>query len=369
MPPEQPRQRSTEGAGSSMSARRVDLPLLATTVVGSYPQPDWLIDRSQLVKVPRVGVPEAWRVDRADLESAQDAATIVAVHEQERAGVHVVTDGEARRESYSNHFANALTGLDREPGTVEVLNGGARVSVQVPSFGSEIRRSAPVELANARFLMAHATHVTKVTLPGPFTMSQQAVSPFYADDEALAMAFAAVVNEEILELFAAGVDIVQLDEPWMQRFPERARSFGLRALARALDGVTGPVALHMCFGYAAAVSGDKPSRYGFLEELEDSGVDHISIEAAQPRLDLSSLAGVLPSKKLVVGVLDLGDPEVEPVDVIVERIERAMEVVGPERLMIGPDCGMKFLAPATAFGKLEAMVRAADVVRARLVAA
>lgn len=350
-----------------MSPSVAELPLLATTVVGSYPQPDWLIDRSQLVKVPRVGVPGAWRVGDADLEAAQDAATIVAVHEQERAGVHIVTDGEARRESYSNHFANALTGLDPEPGAVEVVNGGARVSVPVPSFGSEVRRSEPVEVANARFLIAHAKHVTKVTLPGPFTMSQQAVSSYYADDEALAMAFAAAVNEEIRELFAVGVDIVQLDEPWMQRFPERARRFGLRALARALDGVTGPVALHMCFGYAASVSGDKPSRYGFLEELEDANVDQISIEAAQPRLDLSSLASILPSKKLVVGVLDLADAEVEPLDRIVERIERAMEVVPPERLVIGPDCGMKFLPPATAFGKLETMVRAADVVRGRLV--
>jgi 5-methyltetrahydropteroyltriglutamate--homocysteine methyltransferase len=342
------------------------LPLLPTTVVGSYPQPAWLIDRTQLVKVPRVRVPDAWRVGADHLAQAQDDATVVAIHEQERAGVHIVTDGEMRRESYSNHFVAGLTGMDDEPGIVEVLNGGRRVEVPVPSFGGEIRRRAPVEVDAARFLAQHATRVKKVTLPGPFTMAMQAVSPYYEDDEALAMAFAAVVNEEIRDLFAAGADLVQLDEPWMQRFPDQARAFGVRVLRRALEGIDGPVALHMCFGYAAAVTGDKPSRYAFLEELEDAPVHHVSIEAAQPRLDLASLAGVLPSKKLVVGVLDLADPQVEPRDVIVERIERAMEVVSPERLIVGPDCGMKFLDPGVAFGKLQTMAEAAGIVRERL---
>jgi 5-methyltetrahydropteroyltriglutamate--homocysteine methyltransferase len=345
-----------------------DLPLLPTTVVGSYPQPAWLIDRSRLVKVPRVRMPEAWRIPQEDLHEAQHAATIVAIHEQERAGVHIVTDGEARRESYSNHFANAITGIDDEPGIVKVMNGDVLMEIPVPSFTAEVERRTPVEVDNARFLIDHAANVTKVTVPGPFTMAQQAVSSFYPDTEALAMALAAVVNEEIRDLFAAGVDIVQLDEPWMQRFPDDARRFGLRALGRALDDVSGPVALHMCFGYAAAVSRDKPSRYSFLEELEDSAVDHISIEAAQPRLDLSSLEGILPSKRLVVGVVDLADPEVEPVDTIVDRIERAVEVVGPERLMVGPDCGMKFVPPDVAFGKLQAMAQAADIVRGRLTA-
>lgn len=342
------------------------LPLLATTVVGSYPQPGWLIDRAGLTKVPRVRVPDAWRIPPADLAAAQDAATIVAIHEQERAGVDIVTDGEVRRESYSNAFVNALTGIADEPGIVEVLNGDARVQVPVPSFVAPARRREAIEVDHARFLVEHATRVTKVTLPGPFTMAQQAVSTFHADKEALALELADAVNEEIRDLFAAGVDIVQLDEPWMQRFPDDARRFGIGVLARALRDAGGPVGLHMCFGYAAAVSGDKPSRYAFLEELEDSALDHVSIEAAQPRLDLGSLAGILPSKRLVVGVIDLADPAVEPVETVVARIERVLEVVEPERLLVGPDCGMKFVAPATAFGKLQAMVDAAAVVRGRL---
>jgi 5-methyltetrahydropteroyltriglutamate--homocysteine methyltransferase len=343
-----------------------DLAILPTTVVGSYPQPSWLIDASGLVKVPRVRTPDAWRLTGEALRDAQDAATIVAIHEQERAGVDIITDGEIRRESYSNAFANALTGVAEEDDVVTVTNGGARVDVAVPSFVGPIERPRPVEVDHGRFLLEHATRVTKVTLPGPFTMAQQAVSPFYRDTEQLALALAAVVNEEVRDLFAAGVDVVQLDEPWLQRFPEDARRFGVRVLDRALRDVDGPVALHMCFGYAAAVSGDKPARYAFLEELDDTPVDHISIEAAQPRLDLATLDRVLPSKRLVVGVVDLADPTVESPAAIAQRIERILEVVPPQRLIVGPDCGMKFLPPAVAFGKLQAMVDGAAIVRERL---
>ncbi len=346
--------------------RLEDLALLPTTVVGSYPQPDWLIDRSALLKVPRVRVPDAWRIGAADLSQAQNDATIVAIHEQERAGVDIITDGELRRESYSNNFANALTGIDRKPGIVETFNGGKRVQVPVPSFGSEVRRHTPVEV-DKRPLPAHP-HLTRHEddAPGPFTMAQQAVSSHYPDREELAMALADAVNEELRDLFAEGVEIVQLDEPWMQRFPDDARSFGLRVLHRALDGIDGTVALHMCFGYAAAVTGDKPKTYSFLEELEDSGVAQISIEAAQPGLDLSSLAAILPSKRLIVGVVDLADPAPDPVETIVERIEQVLEVLPPERLLIGPDCGMKFLSPGLAFAKLSNMVQAAAIVRAQI---
>jgi len=340
--------------------------LLPTAVVGSYPQPDWLIDRSRLAKVPRVRVPDAWRIGPDRLAEAQDDATIVAIHEQERAGVDIVTDGEIRRESYSNHFSTALSGIGVEPGIVEVFNAGARVEVPVPSFSGEVCRHSAVEVDNARFLLAHTSRVTKMTLPGPFTMAKQAVSPFYPDSEALAMALADAVNAEIRDLFAAGIDVVQLDEPWMQRFPEDARRFGVRVVDRVLAGITGTVALHMCFGYAAVVRGEKPSSYQFLDELADTAVDHISIEAAQPHLELSSLATIARSKRLMVGVLDLGDPSVESPAVIAERIERILEVVPPERLIVGPDCGMKFLPRELAYGKLSAMVEAAALVRDRL---
>lgn len=341
------------------------LGLLPTSVVGSYPQPDWLINRNGLEKVPRVRVPDVWRIEPGLLDSAQRDATVVAIQAQVRAGVDIVTDGEIRRESYSNHFSNALSGIDSRPGIVEVTVDGERREVSVPSFTGEVRRVAPVEVDNARFLKSQTDRVAKMTLPGPFTMSQQAMTSYYADAEELAMALADAVNAEIKDLHAAGVDLVQLDEPWMERFPEPARRYGVKAVNRALEGVQGPVALHICFGYAAAV-GDKPSRYHYLGELEDTDLDHILIETAQPRLEMSSLAGILTTKKVSIGVLDLADPAIESPEAVAERIERALEVIGPERLMIGPDCGMKFLDADTAYGKLAAMVQGAELVRRRL---
>jgi len=343
----------------------LSLGLLPTTVVGSHPQPDWLIDRDRLETVPRVRIPEVWRVPPELLHEAQDDATVLAIGELERSGVDIVSDGEIRRESYSNHFSNALGGIDAQPGIVRIaVDGGVR-EIAVPCFSGPVTRRGPVEVSNAQFLVAHTDRITKMTLPGPFTMSRQAVSTHYEDRRDLALALADAVNEEIRDLFATGVDIVQLDEPWMERFPDEARRYGVEALMRALRGVDGTTALHMCFGYAAAVR-SKPSRYHFLAELEDTPLHHISIEAAQPQLELASLAGVLPSKRLVVGVLDLADPRIEAPRTVAERIERALEVVAPERLMVGPDCGMKFLPRACALDKLSAMVEGAAIVRRRL---
>lgn len=344
---------------------RRNLGLLPTTVVGSYPQPDLLIDRSALEKVPRVRQTNVWKVPPQDLVAAQDDATVAAIRDQERAGMTVVTDGEIRRESYSNHFANALAGIAERTGTVTITNDGHSLDVQVPDFSSEVRRLGPVEVENARFLMAHTDRVTKMTLPGPFTMAQQAVSSFYRSKRELALALADAVRDEILDLFAVGIDIVQLDEPWMQRFPEDARSYGVEVINRALDGVSGTVALHICFGYAATVS-TKPSHYTFLGELEETTLDHISIEAAQPRLDLRSLAGILPSKRLAVGVLDLSDPAVESPETVAERITRLLEVIPVDRLMLAPDCGMKFLPRETALGKLAALASGTEIVRRRV---
>jgi 5-methyltetrahydropteroyltriglutamate--homocysteine methyltransferase len=342
-----------------------DFGLLPTTVVGSYPQPDALIDRGALEKVPRVRLPNVWKVPREQLAAAQDDATIAAIRDQEQAGVDIVSDGEMRRESYSNHFSNALAGIDEQVGTVTISNDGHSFGVEVPDFSSAVRRLAPVEVENARFLNAHTDRVTKMTLPGPFTMAQQAVTSFYPSRRELALALADAVRAEIVDLFAAGIDIVQIDEPWMQRFPEDARSYGVEVVNRALDGVDGTVALHICFGYAATVSA-KPSRYDFLAELEDTPLDHISIEGAQPQLDLSSLAGILPSKRLAVGVIDLSNPQVESPETVADRITRLLEVIPAERLMLAPDCGMKFLPRNTALGKLTALARGAEIARARL---
>jgi 5-methyltetrahydropteroyltriglutamate--homocysteine methyltransferase len=339
--------------------------LLPTMVVGSYPQPDWLIDREKLSTfVPRTRVPELWRIPERWLEQAQDDATIVAIRDMERAGVDIISDGEIRRESYSNKFSNALAGLDRErEGKLTLANAGRTVNVPVPLFSGPVRRLAPVEVRDVAFLRAHTDRRIKITLPGPFTMSEQSETSYHRDREALAMELATAVNEEVKDLFAAGADIVQLDEPWMQRFPERAKQYGVKVVNRALEGISGVTAIHICFGYAAVVP-QKPSTYSFLTELEDSIVSQVSIEAAQPRLDLAVLRD-LPTKVMVVGVIDLGDRSIETPEVVAARIDATLKHVGAERLAIAPDCGMKYLPREVAFGKLKAMVEGARIVRAR----
>jgi len=338
--------------------------LLPTTVVGSYPQPDWLIDRQNLAKrtPPRVRAREVWRIPEPWLEQAQDDATIVAIHEMESAGVDIITDGEMRRESYSNRLANALGGVDRErPGSAISRSGRTDV---VPLVSGPIRRLAPVEVRDLAFLRAHTTRKVKIPLPGPFTMTQQAENAWYPDQESLAMAYAEAVNEEIKDLFAAGADVVQIDEPYLQARPELARSYGLNALNRALAGVGGTTAVHLCFGYAYIMK-DKPTGYSFLPELENCLAGQVSIEAAQPKLDLSILRE-LPSKTIILGVLDLNDPAVESAATVAGRIREALEFVAPERLVVAPDCGMKYIARDVAQAKLSAMVEGAQIVRAEL---
>jgi len=337
--------------------------LLPTTVVGSYPQPGWLIDRAKLgSKVPRVRAPEIWRVEGSLLEEAQDDATLLAIRDMERAGIDIITDGEMRRESYSNRFATALEGVDIEnPGTT-VNRSGAR-SV-VPRIAGPIRRIRPVEVRDVLFLKKNTTKKIKITLPGPFTMAQQAQDDHYRDEEALALAFAAAVNEEMRDLKAAGADVIQLDEPWLQARPERAMRYGVKAINRALQGIPGTTVVHLCFGYAAAVS-DKPSGYSFLPQLADSSASQISIEAAQPRLDLGVLKE-LGRKTVMLGVIDLGNPEVETPEVVARRIRAGLEHLPAERLVLAPDCGMKYLPRDTAFGKLDALVQGAALVRRSL---
>ena len=338
---------------------------LLTSVVGSYPQPDWLIDRALLTKMmaPRVRVAQVWRVAPEGLEEAQDEATLAAIREQERAGIDIITDGEIRRESYSNRFANALDGIDDKRVGEIVGRTGARVPV--PIVSGPIKRRGPVEVRDVKFLRAHTDKIVKMTLPGPFTMAQQAVDEHYRDVRSLALAYAEAVNEEVHDLFAAGADVVQLDEPWLQARAEGARRYGLEAVNRALKGVRGTTALHLCFGYAALVK-DKPSSgYSFLSELENSSVDQISIEAAQPKLDLGILRA-LRTKVVHIGVIDLNDRNVETPHQVATRIRAALEVVPAERLIVTPDCGMKYLPHGVAFGKLQALVAGAELVRAEL---
>jgi 5-methyltetrahydropteroyltriglutamate--homocysteine methyltransferase len=342
-----------------MSAQR-----LTTTVVGSYPQPDWLVDRELLAKgVPRVRLQEMWRIPEPFLEQAQDDATIVAIREMERAGIDIVTDGEIRRESYSNRFATALDGIDlANPGRVRDRNG--RESV-VPRVVGRISRKHAVEVRDMEFLRRHTDRLAKITLPGPFTLALQAQNEFYRDAEELAMDFAVAVNAEALALQAAGADVIQLDEPWLRNDPDAARRYAVPAINRALAGITVPTALHLCFGYAAVVRHQKPTGYSFLPQLVETAAGQISIEAAQPRLDLGVLAE-LSGKVIVLGVIDLGDPAIETVAQVEARIRAGLRHVTPERLIPAPDCGMKYLSRNTAFGKLQALAEAARNVRASL---
>ncbi len=338
--------------------------LLPTTVVGSYVQPDWLVDRKNLESrlPPRVRARELWKIPQEHLEEAQDAATLAAIRDMERAGVDIITDGEIRRESYSNRFATALSGIDTDKhGTALDRTGHPN---PVPRIAGPIRREEPIELRDVQFLVENTTHQTKITLPGPFTMIQQAQNDYYASKEEAAMDYADAVNAEIRDLFQAGVDVVQLDEPYMQARSEEAKKYAVRAINRALDGISGKTVVHLCFGYAHIVH-ERPSGYSFLPELDAVHADVISIEAAQPELDLAILEQ-LPSKTIMLGVISLGDPQVETPEVVAGRIRRALEVLPPERLWIAPDCGMKYLAREAAFGKLQAMVRGAEIVRREL---
>jgi 5-methyltetrahydropteroyltriglutamate--homocysteine methyltransferase len=332
-------------------------------VVGSYPQPDWLVDRAMLSKsVPRTRMHEMWRLPAEHLEQAQDDATIVAIRDMERAGIDIVTDGEIRRESYSNRFATALEGVDAEhPAMITARTGNTKTAV--PRVVGKIKRTVPVELRDMQFLRQNTDHAAKITLPGPFTMSQQAQNEFYKDDEELAMAFAEAVNAEAHDLQEAGADVIQLDEPWVRNNPELAKRYAVKAINRALEGITVPTVVHLCFGYAAVVPGSsKPAGYSFLAELDDTVADQISIEAAQPKLDLGVLRD-LSSKKIMLGVLDLGNPEIETAAVVADRIRNGLKHVPAERLVVAPDCGMKYMPRHVAFGKLTAMSEAAAMVR------
>ena len=341
--------------------------LFPTTLVGSYPQPDWLIDRTRLAGrfPPRVRARELWRVTEPYLSEAQDDATILAIRAQEDAGLDIITDGEIRRESYSNRFATALEGIDIDnPGSALDRSGHPN---PVPRIVGRIKRRRPIEVEDLKFLKRHTKRQVKITVPGPFTMSQQAQNEFYSSSEDAAMDYAVAVNEEIKDLFAAGADVVQVDEPYMQARPQKAEEYGLRALNRALDGTSGTTAVHICFGYAAIIH-ERPSGYSFLSQLSGCTCNQVSIETAQSNLDCSILAD-LEDKKIMLGVLDLSNSQIETPEQVVARIRRALVFVEPQNIIVAPDCGMKYLPRDVAFGKLQAMVRGADIMRQEISAA
>lgn len=338
--------------------------LIPTTLVGSYPQPSWLVDKDKLLGSgpPRVRMRDVWRVPEASLEEAQDDATIAALHDQEQAGIDIVSDGEIRRESYFNRFANALDGLDLDtPGIVPSRSGRP---TQVPRVVGPIRRSQPVQVRDVAFLRAQTDKPIKITIPGAFTMAKLALDEHYGDQEALIMAYADALNEEVRELKSAGADVVQIDEPYMQANPIEADRFGVAAIDRALDGIDGPTVVHLCFGYAYVTS-EKPEGYSFLPQLDACRADAISIEAAQPGLDPAILEK-LPSKKILYGVIDLGTEDVETAETVAGRLRGALGHISADRLIAAPDCGMKYLPRAVAFGKLKALADGAAIVRNEL---
>ncbi len=337
--------------------------LLPTTVVGSYPQPDWLVDRQLLSKgVARVRL-DLWRVAEPWLEQAQDDATLLAIRDMERAGIDIITDGEVRRESYSNRFATALEGIaSGRPGEVVSKAG---LATAVPRVVGPIRRTHAVETRDMEFLRRNTERVAKITLPGPFTMSRQAVNEYYKDDDEMVMDFAAAVNAEARDLEKAGADVIQLDEPWLRQDPPAAKRIAVKAIDRALEGLKATTVIHLCFGYAAVVKGEKPVGYSFLGELGACKADQISIEAAQPKLDLGVLGDLAP-KKIMLGVIDLATPEAETPAIVADRIRAALKFLNPDRLVPAPDCGMKYLSRELAFAKLKALADGAAMVRAEL---
>jgi 5-methyltetrahydropteroyltriglutamate--homocysteine methyltransferase len=340
---------------------RLDLPLFPSTIVGSYPQPDWLIDRDKLSKQfpPRTRARELWRIDEPLLNAAQNDATRLAILDQERAGLDIVSDGEIRRESYSNHFATALDGVDLDnPGQALDRSGEP---VFVPRIVGPISRKHAVGIEDLKFLRANTDRMVKFTVPGPFTMSQQAQNDYYSSNRDAALAYADAVNEEIRDLFAAGADVVQLDEPYMQARPDQAREYGVEALNRALDGVDGTTCVHICFGYAALIH-DRPEGYSFLPELAKTSCNHVSIETGQSGLDCKVLE-TLEDKRILLGVLDLSTEEIESVDTLKDRVRRALEYVPAESILLAPDCGMKYLSRDAAFGKLKNMAEAGRQLR------
>jgi 5-methyltetrahydropteroyltriglutamate--homocysteine methyltransferase len=339
--------------------------LLPTTVVGSYPQPDWLADREMLKAniVPRVRLRQMWRVPEPFLEEAQDDATVLAIRDMERAGIDIITDGEMRRESYSNRFATALDGVDiDQPAMIKNQSG---IEIPIPRVVGKIQRRHAVEVRDVEFLRRNTDRTIKITLPGPFTMAQQAKNEFYRDNEEMVMDFAAAVNEEAHDLAAAGADVLQLDEPWLRNDPEAAKRYAVKAINRALQGLKVPTVVHLCFGYAAVVHKQKPTGYSFLPQLADSTADQISIEAAQPKLDLGVL-DELSGKKIILGVINLGDLSVETPEQVAERIRLGLKHLPAERLIPAPDCGMKYLPREVAFGKLKALSAGAAIVRKEL---
>ncbi len=337
--------------------------LFPTTLVGSYPQPEWLIDRAKLASrlPPRVRAKELWRIPEAYLDEAQRDATLLAIRAQEEAGLDIITDGEIRRESYSNRFATALDGVDIDNHGVAMDRTGH--PNPVPRIVGPIRRNRPVEVEDVKFLRANTKRLIKMTVPGPFTMTQQAQNDYYADEESAALAYAEAVNAEIKDLFAAGADIIQIDEPYMQARPDKARQYGLTALNRALDSITGTTVVHICFGYAAMVGHSKPAGYSFLPELHDCTCNQVSIETAQPKLDCAVLTK-LGNKKILLGVIDLDDLTVETPEMVAARIRRALPYARAENIIVAPDCGMKYLPREVAFGKMQAMVEGAKLMRA-----
>ena len=339
--------------------------LLPTTVVGSYPQPDWLVDHTLLKAqtVPRVRVREIWRVADPFLDEAQDDATLIAIRDMERAGIDIITDGEMRRESYSNRFATALEGIDSDNPAMVTSRAG-RETAMARVVGN-IRRTRPVEVRDMEFLRRNTDRKAKITLPGPFTMAQQVKNEFYRDAEEMTFDFAAAVNAEARDLAAAGADVIQLDEPWLRNDPEAARRYAVKAINIALEGLPVPTVVHLCFGYAQMVSPDKPAEYAFLPELGGSIADQISIESAQAKVDLGVLAD-LSDKSIILGVIDLADPQVESAETVAARLRGGLKYVAADRLIAAPDCGMKYLPRATAFGKLKALAEGAAIVRREL---
>lgn len=305
------------------------------------------------------------------MPEAQDDATIVAIREQERAGLDIVSDGEQRREHYIRHVIRGFEGFDFA-NLAEKQTRGGRYTVEVPRITGPVRRTAPLLAHDAEVLQTYATRRTKITLPGPLTIMDTSYDDYYGDRKALAFDLAAALNAEARDLATAGVDLIQIDEPTFNIYLDDVAEFGIAALDRIAAGVTAEMGVHICYGYGSPnVLNWKRSNTDWgqyrhtLPLLAQSKIENLALEFAAPNLDPSILE-LVGDKKVSMGVIDVSYDVLETADDVANRLRRALEFISPDRLLASTDCGMVPIERARAYEKLRVLVEGTQIIRREL---
>jgi len=332
------------------------LPPIATTTVGSFPRPSWLVagrDRGAVT----------FQLEGQPLREAQDDATIVSLYEQDQVGLDLLTDGEQRRTSFIDHILASWSGIDLENRRLKSIRRGRGNPLLVPRVVDKVERRSTAVVEDLRFAKAHTTRPIKMAVPGPMTVVDTTYDEAYGNEEALAMDVAAALNLELLDLQSAGCDVVQIDEPAMTRYHEKAAFYGARALDRCLEGITIPTIVHLCYGYPLNQSLQHEYEYPeLLEILLDTRIGGFSVEFARSNYDPSVLRGC-GDRLVMFGCVDPGDSPTEAVDVVLGRVRAALDYVDPARMLIAPDCGLMTISRTLARAKAQLLVDVAQQVR------